>query len=250
MKRLFVLFTFMFSFVYGAVDCSIFTDKDERAECERMNIRESMSLSQTTKKNKNSFIGIEGGLSYIDAEPSMFFSSNMVLAGISVAGNFGYDIGLSIGHRRYFSKRLGGRLSFGIHYAGTPNVGRFSTGISEEKTREYMEKYRNVEARVLSILIAYDWLFDFVHKSSSDRFGMSLGWAIQPAFNMSKINQFEHLGINIMTDLRLGFYIQKKDHIFDFMINVPVGGFYFGKLLSDVMVPTTATIGYKYLFGE
>ena len=249
MKKLYLILILVFSASYGAVDCSIFTDKDERAECERMNIRESMSLSQATRQNeKRRFIGFEGGLSYIDAEPSMFFSSNMVLAGISVAGNFGYDIGLSIGHRRYFSKRLGGRLSFGIHYANTPNVGKFST---KAGTNEHIEKYQGVEVRIFSLLFAYDWLFDFVHKSSSDRFGMSLGWAIQPAAsNVEKINQIDHLGINIMTDLRLGFYIQKKDHIFDFMINVPVGGFYFGKLLSDVMVPTTATIGYKYLFGE
>ena len=71
MKKLFLIFISMFSFVYGAVDCSIFTDKDERAECERMNIRESMSLSQATRQNeKRHFIGFEGGLSYIDAESS------------------------------------------------------------------------------------------------------------------------------------------------------------------------------------
>ena len=249
MKKLFLIFISMFSFVYGAVDCSIFTDKDERAECERMNIRESMSLSQATRQNeKRHFIGFEGGLSYIDAESSWVITSNALLVGKTLAGNFGYDIGLSIGHQRYFSKKLGGRLSFGIHYANTPNVGKFST---KAGTNEHIEKYQGVEVRIFSLLFAYDWLFDFVHKSSSDRFGMSLGWAIQPAAsNVEKINQIDHLGINIMSDARLGFYIQKKDHIFDFMVNVPIVGFYVGKFLSDAMVPTTATIGYKYLFGE
>ena len=84
----------MFSFVYGAVDCYVFTDKDERAECERMNIRESMYMSQVAKKkDKNWFLGIDGGIGLLIPTKMIFLPKEElgITKGISyIAGaNFG-----------------------------------------------------------------------------------------------------------------------------------------------------------------
>lgn len=94
MKKLYLILILVFSASYGAVDCSIFTDKDERAECERMNIRESMYMSQVAKKkDKNWFLGIDGGIGLLIPAKMIFLPKEElgITKGISyIAGaNFG-----------------------------------------------------------------------------------------------------------------------------------------------------------------
>ena len=177
MKKLFLIFISMFSFVYGAVDCSIFTDKDERAECERMNIRESMSLSQATRQNeKRRFIGFEGGYGHLDLEDdvAMFASRrvlNMIFGNIynniePASMNNGYMVSVSFGWQRYHSNRVGSQLSRGFRYARSHKIGE-SGGTNPEK-------FKGGYINTLVLFIAYDKLFDFVRKGDK-HFGLRIG---------------------------------------------------------------------------
>ena len=222
----------MFSFVYGAVDCSIFTDKDERAECERMNIRESMYIPQTTKKKeKRWFIGAEGGLSYVDQNFGAFFAINPLA---QISGNMGYSAGGSIGWHNIKQGKNSSRFMFGVRYAHTDNLGKFGTERSN---------YENLEVGVTNIYGAFDFLFD-IHKGTT-KIGMILGLSMDFIISSNDYYKEEFFGNKGgMWGLRLGFYIQRNHHMFDFVLSAPIVGVGFGYF----NVADTATIGYKFLF--
>ena len=241
MKRLFVLFTFMFSFVYGAVDCSIFTDKDERAECERMNIRESMYIPQTTKKNKNSFIGIEGGYGHLDVSKAIIGAANLRLFGIeSKNKNFGYTIGVNFGWQKRLARRFSIRFTISARYARADNI----NWTTAESNQENFEK-GNINNFTASYGI--EGLIDFINKGDK-RFGLSLGG--EEYISTSFVNHKDAInytgGFVLGIAPKVGFYFNAGNHFFDLGVNAQLGGLGWGNVAS----PTMVTIGYKYLFGE
>ena len=96
------------SISYAEMNCYVFTDKDERAECERMNIRESMSLSQTTKKKeKRWFLGIDGGIGLLIPTKMIFLPKEE----LGITKGISYIAGANFGWQKYGKGRVGSRYT-------------------------------------------------------------------------------------------------------------------------------------------
>ena len=250
MKKLYLILILVFSASYGAVDCSIFTDKDERAECERMNIRESMSLSQATRQNeKRRFIGFEGGYGHLDLEDdvAMFASRrvlNMIFGNIynniePASMNNGYMVSVSFGWQRYHSNRVGSQLSRGFRYARSHKIGE-SGGTNPEK-------FKGGYINTLVLFIAYDKLFDFVRKGDK-HFGLRIGGELDlGGSNITGTNYYiaeTFAMIFPYVVFRTGLYFTTRYHSFDVGVAIPI----FGIGVGEVSTYNMAMVGYKYLF--
>ena len=237
------------SISYAEMNCYVFTDKDERAECERMNIRESMSLSQTRQNEKRRFIGFEGGYGHLDLEDdvAMFASRrvlNMIFGNIynniePASMNNGYMVSVSFGWQRYYSNKAASQVSRGFRYARSHKIGE-SGGTNPEK-------FKGGYINTLVLFIAYDKLFDFVRKGDK-HFGLRMGGELDfGGSDISGIDDFTRDKFSVILPyifFRTGLYFTTRYHSFDVGAIIPIigiGG-------SGVATPTMAMVGYKYLF--
>ena len=233
------------SISYAEMNCYVFTDKDERAECERMNIRESMSLSQTRQNEKRRFIGFEGGYGHLDLDilegllmsrRTMDIFANPI---DSESMNNGYMVSVSFGWQRYYSNKAASQVSRGFRYARSHKIG--------ETGRTSKEEFKGGYINVLLFFVAYDRLFDFVRKGDK-HFGLRIGGELDfGGSDISGIDDFTRDKFSVILPyifFRTGLYFTTRYHSFDVGAIIPIigiGG-------SGVATPTMAMVGYKYLF--
>ncbi len=220
------------SISYAEMNCYVFTDKDERAECERMNIRESMSLSQATKKKeKRWFLGIEGGVdSPIISELAIFIPKIL-----ETDSSIGYIAGANFGWQKYGKGRVGTRFTIGMQYMWGNYVKK------DTQAKKSLESFMPY--------FASDLMIDFI-KRERKHFGMLLGLEGKFSFSHledSDLSFLERDGGALVPYLRAGFYLNLGNHILDLRIGAPFLFFLF--TAPNTIVPKfTPTLGYKYLF--
>lgn len=186
-----------------------------------------------------SFFGVEGGVGYYDFAYALFATGNPLLAGKTLASTLGYSVGILGGWQRYDYEKVGIRHTFGVKYDWGYDMGKF--GGNEQLD------YRGNDFYIFGLLYyAIDGLFDLV-KTSGNRFGINLGISFDFNMNYSKNEKEGNKligGGGIIGRLRLGVYTQVENNIFDCILSFPTLGIGFG----EMMMPSTLTLGYKYLF--
>ena len=229
MKKLLHIITLslaILSISYAEMNCYVFTDKDERAECERMNIRESMSLSQTTKKkDKNWFLGIDGGIGLLIPTKMIFLPKEE----LGITKGISYIAGANFGWQKYGKGRVGSRYTIGLQYAWG----------------DYLERDTQIKKSMESFILYFtmELMIDFI-KRENKRFGMFLGVTEQAVGSILRDIDYRNGGGGVFISLETGLYINLTRHILDVHIGFPV--FMLG--FNRVTMPLFPILGYKYLF--
>ncbi|WP_300222774.1 hypothetical protein [uncultured Helicobacter sp.] len=217
-------------FAVGFAD-RLFMSDEEIARAERIE-------AEKAKRTKH-FFGIEGGVGFYDYTFAPFVAFNPLVLGITKAPTLGYSVSILGGFQRYDSEKIGIRHTFGVKYDWGYDMGRFG---GENKA-----DYKGNDFYILGFFYyALDGLFDFV-KTNDNRFGMNVGMSFDFNMNYSKNEKNGNKSIGgggFVGRLRVGFYTQVENNVFDCNLSFPLAGVGFG----DLMMPSTLTLGYKYLF--
>lgn len=208
------------------------------------------SVVAEDSKQWKSFFGIEGGVGVFGVSGSGFiFSGNSLFHIEHNTLGLGYSVGVLGGWQKYTSEKVGMRNTLGFSFSYIPNISSIKKGetyrenclFNCKNAKEY--DYNNRKAQHYDAYYALDGLFDFV-KNGENRFGMSLGFSLNLSVGASQGIGDSVGGITGFFGVRIGFYSQFKNNIFDLVLKTPLGGF----CASDNINGNALTLGYKYLF--